>query len=96
MIDVKQAISVAMDSLTHLYGNLSGLLVEEVSKSDDGNHWLITLGFASPLKVDTATMPAALGLGNVLRPQARLYKIVNVDARSGEFVSMKIREANPA
>ena len=94
MIDVKQAVSTAVEALKNLYGELSDLLLEEVDRSDDGKYWLITLGFSSPNQVPQGNpLNPLLQLGATLRPPIRIYRVITVNADTGEFVSMKIREA---
>jgi hypothetical protein len=97
MIGVKQAISAAVEGLKNIYEeHVSDLLLEEVERSDDGKHWLITLSLASPPPVNASLQNQFQQLSSALRPPARSYKLIKIDADTGEFVSMKIREAQAA
>lgn len=49
--------------------------IEEIELSEDENRWIVTLGFLDTL--------AAFG--------PRVYKLFEVDARTGEVLSMRIR-----
>jgi hypothetical protein len=91
MIDVKQAVATAIDSLKNFYGEPQDLLLEEVDRSEDGKYWLITLGFSIPPPVSPANKLQQISVA--LRPPQRVYKVFQVDAKTGKFVSMKIREA---
>ena len=54
--------------------------------TDDGRHWLITLSFEGPIET-TPFMGTTLTTGG-----DRHYKVFKVDAKTGEALSMKIRE----
>ncbi len=47
MIDMKQAVQIALDFCHSLYApeKLGDLLLEEVELSDDEKFWLVTIGF---------------------------------------------------
>ncbi len=95
MIDVKKAIALAVDSLKNFYAEpVSDLLLEEVERSEDGKYWLITLGFS----VLPSSHPGNQfqQLSAALKTPVRIYKAIKIDADTGEFVSMKIREAQAA
>ena len=83
MIDVKQAVKIASDFFTNLYGqelSLSGIQLEEVELTEDGKYWLITLGYPS-----ASTNP-------LLIQNRKVYKVFQINAETGEVQSMKIRE----
>ncbi len=81
-IDAKQAAQNASKYFTDLTGYTEGVTIEEVEISEDGDHWLITLGY---LIHDSTPM-------NVLSGQETIkYKVLQVDVNTGEVVSMKIR-----
>ncbi len=87
MIDVKQAVASAEQSLQDLYADrtLSDIALEEVELSDDERYWLITLGFAD-LSRDTTSVVNPFG------SRRRIYKSFKVDAATGKVLAMKIRE----
>lgn len=83
MIDVKEAVKIARSYVADLFSDAGGLALEEVEFSEEKGAWLITIGFSvrepqSPLD--------ALGL-----KYDRKYKLIHVDAETGEVKSVKIR-----
>ncbi len=90
-IDISQALRRAIDVVNELYKiqghELADLLLEEVERS--GGVWLITLGFARPT-TSVGGMLAELTAG-AGQPR-REYKRVRIDAETGEFLGMQIRE----
>lgn len=82
-IDVKEAVRIATKVLRDLYENveLEDLLLEEVERS--GNSWYVTLGFTRPGR--------GTPLGALMVPQ-RTYKRIRIDADTGEFQGMEIRQ----
>jgi len=83
MLDVKEAAQRASDYFASLFPKdlAANARLEEVELTDDGQYWLITLGF--PVS-DT------LGFFGVTRTP-RDYKQFKIDAETGKVVSMKIR-----
>lgn len=91
-IDVKQAVQAARDFAVALFEpeQLSGLGLEAIEKTEDGKHWLVTLGFhrAAPRHRRRPRSP----LEQVLpapEPE-REYKVFKVDAGSGEVLGMQM------
>lgn len=82
-IDLKQAVRIAIESVADLYEaqgyELGDLLLEEVERS--GDQWLVTVGFTRP----------ATGIGAIVGPR-RAFKRVKIDAKTGNFLGMEIRE----
>lgn len=91
MLSVKEAVQAAEEWVRDLYPEsaLKHLRLEEVQISDDEETWHITLGWAEP-GVRENGLAAALGRDAAVLP--RIYKTVDVDARSGGVRSMRIRE----
>ena len=91
MIDVKQAVSIAISHLNDLYPDtkLEGVMLEEVELSSDGRRWLVTIGFDKPKKVTGA----ALVFPFAVAATERVYKIITISSDHGQFVSMRMREA---
>jgi hypothetical protein len=88
-VPVKTAVANAMDFVLDLYAHerIEDILVEEVEFSELANQWLITIGFTITKVKDNSS--------SLILPEreiARKYKIVYIDAQSGEPISMKIRE----
>jgi len=101
-IDARQASKAAIDYYLGLYTDLTSnacvesnnqvsVSLEEVELSEDGKHWLITLGFKE--RVDRVGLPAAFALSTALNPYHNKYKVFKVDARTGKVVAMKMRSA---
>lgn len=86
MIDVKQAVQTALGFMGDIYdaAHLKKLAVEEFERSEDGSHWLVTVGMGGAERA--STMSVVEGMGT-----PREYKILRIDAESGEVVSMKAR-----
>jgi len=91
MIEVKDAVQVAKSAAYEFLGQetaLKDLLLEEVELDTSSNTWAITLGFNVPVANRLERIGAALA-GQMF---VRKYKTFNIDAETGEFRSMKIRE----
>lgn len=79
--NVKEAVKKAADYFTDLYpSQFTNVLVEEIEQ--DGNDWLITLGYDVPSDIRSVLAGKA----------ARRFKLFRIDGGSGEVKSMKIRE----
>jgi hypothetical protein len=99
MIDARQAVNSAYKFIHTLYGSeeLIDLALEEIELSSDEKYWLVTLGFtrllSTPLEKKVVP-PWASVLEAVQSEQqaVREYKIVQVDAETGDATSMKIRK----
>lgn len=90
MIDVKQAVQIAIENFENLYGEMKyqDLKLEEVEISPDEKHWTITLGYDTP-KIKG---PKPQGLATLFSElQKREYKEFKIDAESGRMLSMRIR-----
>jgi len=82
-ISPKDAVIAATKYFTDVTGNTSGVSVEEMELSEDGKYWLVTLGYVE-LKLT--------GLPLSLTRETKSYKSFKVNARTGDVLSMKIRE----
>lgn len=85
-IDVAQAAQAATQYFRRLFQVTVDPTLEEVELSEDGKHWLITLGFTE-YKRDPISNPAHFLLP---LPKAK-FKLFKVDAESGEVLAMKMR-----
>ncbi|PZO17257.1 MAG: hypothetical protein DCF25_11415 [Leptolyngbya foveolarum] len=98
MIDVATAVRNTSEYFKEIEKSLNGsppenLRLEEVEKSEDASHWLITLGH----DVRSALPPAPSVLSSAFTPDAkwqyvRQYKLFRINAITGEIDSMKIRK----
>jgi hypothetical protein len=81
--DVKKAVELARVYLSDILQiATSQVLLEEVELSDGQQYWLITLSYPRP---DASAVSLLTGQSN------RAYKIVKLQADTGELVSIKIR-----
>jgi len=83
MIDVRQAIDKAKEHLKAFFPDAENIQLEEVELSSDKTHWLITLSFEGV----SASVASSLLVGKSL-----IYKQFKLDAKSGDVISMKIRD----
>lgn len=89
-IDLHTAIQIALHFFKETFGEyrLENVRLEEVERSDDGKHWLITIGYNDPaLQIPIPLMPPSVKIRDL-----RQYKIIRVDALTGKAVSVKIRD----
>lgn len=88
-IDVKAAVQSAIDFARPLFpsGNYE-ISLEEIDRSEDEKYWLITLGFE---RRKGALSKKVAELNQLLYPEKERYKIFQVNTRTGEVRSMKIR-----
>jgi hypothetical protein len=100
MIDVKQAVKIALDYLRLLYNNdqLHDVLLEEVILSDDEGYWYVTLGFSRPIPSTNPLLAATESLLKTTsfvdnREFQREYKVFQIDSDTGQVRAMKMRAA---
>ncbi len=98
-IPAKDAVRRAKESLIELYQDdkIKSLALEEIELVKDGERglWSVTLGFYRPKSVSTVGggMLSLAGYGApTAQVENRVYKTVFVDASTGEFVKMDIRQ----
>ncbi len=84
-IDAREAAGAAFQYFKQLFlpAEVESVSLEEVELSEDGKHWLITLGYEFRPKSGIA---AAFG------PPKTKFKVFKVDTRNGRVVAMKIRK----
>ncbi len=89
-IDLKQAVRIAIQSVRDLYDaqgyQLADLLLEEVRRED--NSWFVTVGFTGPR---TSAAESVMSAVATVAPR-RAFKRVKIDAKTGKFIEMQIRE----
>ena len=81
-IDSKTAVKLADTYFRELFPAVKDMRLEEVELSTDGQFWLVTYSFAKP-EITLFGSPIA-------NPQ-REYKVVKLDASTGEPQGVKIR-----
>ena len=99
-IPVQEAVKSAKKSLLELYADdpPKGLALEEIEFVNDGGRafWSVTLGFHRPKSV-TAVGANAGSLATIFaqptsQVEHRVYKTVFIDANTGDFVKMDMRQ----
>lgn len=91
MIDVKTAVSRAIDYLRQLEGLVpaKGIRLEETEYDEKGRGtWLITLSAYEEPDIST-------GILGALASGKRTYKLFRVDALTGDVKAMKVRQLQP-
>jgi hypothetical protein len=94
-VSVKEAVTFAKNAITELYHDdpLRNLALEEIElTTKDGREvWEVTLGFYRVRSV----VAKSNQLSTIFAPQTevenRAYKIVEIDAETGQFLRMGIR-----
>ena len=99
-IDVKQAVKLAKEFAKGIYESekISQLGLEAVERTEDGKHWLVTLGFSRPWtaprsikRQDPLRSPFEQAFHESRAPKVeREYKLFKVDAQSGTVVGMEM------
>jgi hypothetical protein len=93
-VDVQSAVQAAFNYFHRAFGSdptgrvlnqrISDVSLEEVEQSEDGKHWLITLGYSEARSKN-------LKLPEFLQVPLRKLKVFTVDATTGQVKGMKIR-----
>lgn len=100
-IPMQEAVKSAKKSLCELYEDdlPKGLALEEIEFVDDSQRplWSVTLGFHRPGSVTAVDTAGNNSLANMFgRPatqvEHRIYKTVFIDANTGGFVKMDMRQ----
>jgi hypothetical protein len=92
MVDVKQAVTKAMDYLEDMYqtDQFKDVLLEEVDLSEDNEFWNVTIGFTRRQET-TSGGPMATLIGQSSEFK-REYKVFRIDAKTGDLRSMRSRK----
>jgi len=84
-VDVKTAVKIATRYFNDLFQHpFTDLAVEEVELSDDRQAWRVTLGYV----LTDPGLPAYFGSNK----SSREFKVITIDAQTGEPTSMKIKK----
>lgn len=94
-VSVKQAVTTAKQTLSELYEddppkNLALEEVELVSEKDKAL-WAITLGFFRQRSLTSNSLMESMMIGRQ-QVENRVYKTLLIDAETGEFVRMDMRQ----
>lgn len=95
-MDVKNAVHTAIDYVKDLYeeNSLRDLLLEEVEFSESVDQWMVTVGFS--LSEEKEESSSLITPSRASRAPSRRYKVVNVDNKTGQPISMKMRTVQSA
>ena len=83
MIKVTEATEKAKAHLAAFFPDADNVQLEEVELAGDKAHWFITLSYEGV----SNSVASSLLVGKTV-----LYKLFTLDAKSGEVISMKIRD----
>ncbi len=99
LIDIRTATNAAVEFLMankDTMGNgISDIRLEEVELYNGRSQWLITLGYNLTISKEEAKsrqgLPSSILTDRMIDTLKREYKVFQVDAKTGEVESMKIR-----
>ena len=85
MLEVKNAVKIAFELFKELYDTkkFEDILLEEIALSENKTSWLITLGFYR--RAPSVNIMESIGSKKYIR----MYKTLQIDANTGEMISMK-------
>ncbi len=90
-IDVKKAVRIATDYIRQVFSdeNIKNILLEEIQRTEDfqQSEWRITIGMDRASKLQNNPMLA----GTAISTMERVYKVVDIDARSGQVKGIRMR-----
>ena len=96
MVTIQEAVQASKRWMLSIYeaSEVPELLLEEISRTEDGRYWLVTMGFRAPSGHVTIGGRGAL---TALQPPRvervpRAYKRLKVHADTGDVESMEIRD----
>jgi hypothetical protein len=99
-ITVKEAVAKAKAHLLELYADDAPqvLALEEIEKVESGTKqlWAVTLGFHRRRDVSVSRDPSAVSFFQppTSKVEHRVYKTVMIDANTGDFVKMDMRQVS--
>jgi hypothetical protein len=93
MADLKEAVSEAMKYIADIYSpeELIEPMLEEVQLTEDGNYWLITIGFSYP-KFTEYPLQESFQDNIMGERYQRIYKVIKVRVMDGKPIAMLIRK----
>lgn len=93
-IDVKQAIAAAKAWLTDILADENPINVglDEIEYDEEANQWKITMGFSRPW--NTIAKNALTTISGTQGSPRRSYRVLAVDAKTGDVVSMLRRTSD--
>lgn len=98
MIPPKAAVDSALDYVRTLYeGAARDPLLEELELAQDKKYWLVTIGFNAIETVPASSLEEAIANAKGLdfrdkRKLMRKFRVLKVDADSGQVESLKAKE----
>ena len=79
MITIKEAIDIAHEALTEIYGRLNDVQVEEYAIDSQRKHWLVTVSFTVRSQ-DTSSIASLI-------PEKK-WKTFSIDVTTGDVTYM--------
>ena len=97
-ISVKEAVGFAKNAITDLYEDdpLKNLALEEIElRTTEGKEiWQVTLGFYRPRSVTSSSNHLSAFFERQNEVENRVYKVIDIDAKTGDFLKMSMRNAS--
>jgi hypothetical protein len=90
-MEVREAVATAKHYLAEFFADekIENLGLEEIELEETTNTWRITLGFSRPWEATISPL-------SPFQPRQRAYKVVQISADTGKFISVKNREMTNA
>ena len=86
-MEIDELVAKAVGYINSIYGEgASTVLLEEIQRSEDNQKWLITLSFSRKQAPSSTLSP--LLVESSADQFERVYKQIQIDAQSGEFLGM--------
>jgi len=90
-MEIEQLVTKAVGYINSIYGEAaSSVMLEEIRRSEDDQKWLITLSFSRKQAPSSTLSP--LLVESSADQFERVYKEMQIDAHSGEFLGMSMRQ----
>jgi len=90
-MEIDELVAKAVGYINSIYGEVaSAVMLEEIQRSDDNQKWLITLSFSRKQAPSSTLSP--LLVESSADQFERVYKQIQIDAQSGEFLGMSMRQ----
>lgn len=85
MIDVKEAVRIALEAVRELYTQVPQLTLEEAELGKDGKTWIVIVSFSRPFA--KSTIEAMTGHSGTTT-----YKKLEIDSETGIVRAMKMHQ----
>jgi hypothetical protein len=90
-MEIDELVAKAVGYVNSIYGEAaSSVTLEEIQRSEDDQKWLITLSFSRKQAPSSTLSP--LLVESSADQFERVYKQIQIDAHSGAFLGMTMRQ----